>query len=298
MPTEKYNSNSATLGSAVKLGNFVNQSAEWHEARSAGIGGSEVGVIIGVNQWESPFTLWAKKLGKIETQPITSEAAEWGTRLEPAVISKFADNHAELEVFSDVGTWTHKDRTWQIANPDGLIWDGKEMAILEIKTARYEDDWVNGIPLSYQAQVQWYLQVFGFSKAYVAVLFSGSKYKEFELLASDFEQEVNLGAVENFRKYLDEDKQPDYDGASNTYETIRLLHPDIDPDGEIELGDLYEHYTNAQSALAETDKLATELKSRVLDAMGKAKRGLYDGEWVVSRQARGSGAPFLVNKKS
>lgn len=298
MPTEKYTSNSATLGSAVKIGTFENQSAEWHEARAAGIGGSEVGVIIGVNQWESPFTLWAKKLGKIETQPITSEAAEWGTRLEPAVISKFADNHPELEVFSDVGTWSHKDRAWQISNPDGLIWDGKEMAILEIKTARYEDDWINGIPLSYQAQVQWYLQVFGFSKAYVAVLFSGSKYKEFELLASDFEQEVNLSAVENFKTYIEQDKQPDYDGASNTYETIRLLHPDIDPDGEIELGDLYEHYTNAQSALAEADKLATELKSRVLDAMGKAKRGLYDGEWVVSRQARGSGAPFLVNKKN
>jgi putative phage-type endonuclease len=298
MPNKKYTSKSIKLGTATKVGNFETQSPEWHEARSKGIGGSEVGIIIGVNQWESPFTLWAKKLGKIETQPLTSEAAEWGNRLEPAVISKFSDSHPELEVFSDIGTWAHEERSWQIANPDGLIWDGAEMSILEIKTARFEDDWINGIPLSYQAQVQWYLQTFGFSKAYVAVLFSGSKYKEFELLASDFEQDVNLAAVEKFRDYLELDKQPDYDGASNTYETIRQLHPDIDPELEVELGDLYEHYSNAMTAQSEAEKLATELKSRVLDSIGRGKKGLYNGDWVVSRQARGAGAPFLVNKKA
>lgn len=297
MPNEKYTSKSINLGSAVKIGTFDLQSPEWHEARSRGIGGSEVGVIIGVNQWESPLTLWAKKLGKIETQPLTSEAAEWGNRLEPAVITKFADNHPELQVFRDVGTWAHKDRPWQIANPDALLWDGKENSLLEIKTARYEDDWVNGIPLSYQAQVQWYLQVFGFTKAHVAVLFSGSKYKEFELYASDFEQAVNLSAVEEFKGYLDEDKQPDYDGASNTYETIRQLHPEIESDVEVELGDLYEHFSNAQSDLASAEAKANEMKSRILDSMGKAKRGLYDGSWVLSRQARGAGTPFLVNKK-
>jgi hypothetical protein len=42
---------------------------------------------------------------------------------------------------------------------------------------------------------------------------------------------------------------------------------------------------------------ATEMRTRVLAAMGKAKRGLFDGQVVVTRQARNGGTPYLVNKR-
>jgi putative phage-type endonuclease len=287
----------ALFDRVTRIGLFENQSPEWHEARAQGIGGSDVGAIIGVNKYQSFFSLWAKKLGKIDDPAVTSEAAEWGTRLESAVIQKFADEHPELEVISNVGTWRNNERPWQIANPDALFFDGKDYGILEIKTARYEDDWTDGIPLSYQAQVQWYLHTFGLNKAYVAVLFSGSKYQEFTLDANSFEHEINLKAVENFRDHVDQDRMPDFDGATATYEAIRQIHPEIDPDGEVDLGDLYEHYINAQADFDQAQAKINELKSRVLGAMGNAKKGLYEDSWVLSRQARGSGHPFLVNKK-
>jgi hypothetical protein len=39
------------------------------------------------------------------------------------------------------------------------------------------------------------------------------------------------------------------------------------------------------------------MKSRILDALGKAKKAVYEGEVVATRQSRGGGTPFLQIKK-
>jgi putative phage-type endonuclease len=298
MTTETLLLSKTNYGQALLLGSFEPGTKEWHDLRATGIGGSDVGTICGLNPWQSAFTLWAKRTGKIQEEQTDSEAMEWGRRLESVILDKFAESHPGLEIIESPGTYQNKDRPWQLANPDAIAIDREtgEHVIIEIKTARYEDDWANGVPEYYKTQVQWYLQTFGFKNAYVAALFSGSKYREFQVIGDTFEQEVNLKSVEQFRVYLEQDKQPDYDGATSTYETIRRLHPDIDDD-EVELGDLGVHYFNAAAEAADADKKLTELKSRVLDAMGKAKRGLVDGTWMLTRQARSGGTPYLVNKK-
>ena len=279
------------------IANHENGSQEWHDLRATGIGGSEVGTICGLNKWESAYTLAAKKLGKIPADFKTSEAMEWGTRLEPVILEKFEDEHPELTVHKDVGTWQHAEREWQIANPDGIFETAAgELGIIEVKTAQFEDDWAAGVPAYYETQVQWYLQTFGFEQAYVVALFHGNRYREYAIQASEMAQEVNLAAVERFRTYLEEDQLPDFDGSENTYQTVRVQHPDI-IDEEVELGQLGLHYFTAQEELAAAEKKATEMKSRVLDALGSAKKGTLDGTWIVTRQARGTGSPFLVNKR-
>lgn len=287
-----------TLGTARLIGNFENGSAEWHELRATGIGGSDIAAICNASPWTSPFSLWAKKTGRIDDTFTPSEAAEWGNRLEAVVIDKFAEEHPELVIHRNPGTWAHVEREWQLANPDAIYEtpDG-QFGIIEVKTSRYEDDWGNGVPAYYATQVQWYAQTFGFTApSYVATLFAGSKYREYVLESDEFEQATNLEQVEQFRKYLDTDTQPDYDGALSTYETIRQLHPDIEDDEE-ELGTLGVYYFLAVDTAADAEKHLNEMKSRVLDAMGKKKRGMIDGVWRVTRQARAGGTPYLVNKK-
>jgi len=285
------------------IGVFESGSPEWLAARANGIGGSEVGVICGLNKWESPLSLWAKKLKLIDDEREPSEAMYWGTTLESVVMAEFVKRHPELEIWESPGTFHHVDREWQIANPDGIALNTStgEWSIIEIKTARYEDEWneeTGDVPPSYRAQVLWYMQTFGFKKAHVATLFSGSKYREFEQTADDFEMDANLERVQLWRTYLENGTQPDYDGSESTYNAIREMHPDIDealPD--VELADLGINYL---TALAEFDQAQAALnlrKSQVMDFMGKAKRGLINGEWKLTRQARGTGTPYLVNKK-
>jgi putative phage-type endonuclease len=297
VPKENNNTLPDQLGMATRIGNFENQSPEWHAARATGIGGSDIAAICRTSPWTSPFALWAKKTGRIEDSIGSSEAAEWGTILEPVILDQF-EKRSGLTLHKDVGTWANNERPWQLANPDA-IWekDGK-FGIVEIKTSRYEDDWVNGVPAYYKTQVQWYSQTFGFDTTiYVVALFAGSKFKVYELESDPFEMETNLAEVEKFRTYLENDTQPDFDGALSTYQTVRELHPEIDPAQEIELGELWVHASNALEEERKATAKAIEMKSRILDALGKAKKGVYDGQLVATRQSRGGGTPFLQIKK-
>lgn len=282
---------------AVFMAAHENGTQEWHDLRASGIGGSEVAVICGLSKWESAFTLWAKKTGRIEESFTGSEAMEWGNRLEPVIIDKFEDEHPEFIVHREVGTWHHPEREWQRANPDAIFQAGDEFGIIEVKTSQFEDDWRDGVPRYYEAQVQWYLQVFGYDHAFVVVLFHGNKYAEFEVKASPFVQDTNLETAALFRDALETDKAPDYDGSASTLQTVRTLHPEIDPDGEEELGWLGVEYFAAAANVADAESKLTELKSRVISAMGTAKKGLIEGEWALTRQAKAGGTPYLIQKR-
>jgi putative phage-type endonuclease len=299
MPVNSLSSFGDTLGTARFEGVFANQSPEWHAQRAKGIGGSDVGTIVGCNPWQSAYTLAAVRLGKIENNFQTSEAMEWGTRLEPVVLDKFADEHPELTLHREVGSWSHVERPWQLANPDGLFQDGDgNWGVVEVKTARFEDDWKDGVPAYYRTQVQWYLQTFGFTKAYVVALFSGSKYREFEVLADQFEQDTNLAAVEEWKNIVDSGDLPDFSAPFiSTLTTTREMHPAIDSDAEVELGQLGVYYFLAENDFKQAESHFNEMKARVTEAMGTAKRGLVNGDWMLTRQSRNGGTPYLVSKR-
>lgn len=285
------------IDEATHLGTFDSGSAEWHELRNQGIGGSLVGTIAGLNKWESPYTAWAKYTGKISSEIPDNNAMEWGRRLESVVLDKFADEHPELEVIRDVGTWQNIERPYQIANPDAIVSDEHgNLAVVEIKTARFPDDWENGVPLYYLTQVQWYLSCLGIQRAYVAVLIGGSDYREYEIDADNFQQWADIKLVEQFLAAVEIDTAPDWDGSESTYQTVRTMRPDI-YDAEVELGDLGELLLVAAEKENTAKAEALALKSQVLDKMENAKRGLVNGQHMFSRQARGSGVPFLVIKK-
>lgn len=47
----------------------------WLKQRNKGIGGSDAGIILGVNKYKSPYTLWAEKSSLLESEDVQSEAA-------------------------------------------------------------------------------------------------------------------------------------------------------------------------------------------------------------------------------
>lgn len=278
------------------LANLDNGSEEWLQLRQTGVGGSDVGTICGFNKWSSAYTLWAQKTGKVSRDVPVSEPMEWGNRLESLILDKFEEEHPDLTVHRDVGTWHHPDRPWQLANPDAIYEkaDGT-LGVIEVKTATYEDDWKDGVPVYYRTQVQWYLATFGLDHAHVIVLFHGNKYREYDVVANPFEQDVHLAQVELWREYVANDTEPDYDGSDSTYETIRTMRPDI-IDESVELGNLGIEYYAADAKAKEATAHLQELKSRVMSAMDKAKYGTIEDVQCFTRQARGGGLPYLIAK--
>jgi putative phage-type endonuclease len=303
LPPERTNKKMALETIAQKvtakhIGNAEAGSAEWHQMRENRIGGSEVGAIAGESKYESAYSLWAKKLGLIPTNNSDNEAMYWGRSLEPNIINRFEADHPELKIYRDVGTWVNNQHDFMLANPDGIYekMDGS-LGVLEIKTARFGDDWANGVPRYYATQVQWYLATLGLGEAYVAVLIAGSDYREYVVLADPIWQYHDLERVQTFRKCLRTGQKPEWDGSEATVKAVRAEHPDIDPDLTVELGDLGIQYFGSLQRFEEAQKELRTCEAAVLDAMGKARTALiYDVPSYI-RVARNGGTPYLTKKK-
>ena len=288
---------------AHRVATLENGSQEWLEERTRGIGGSDVAAIVGYSKWESAYSLWCKKTGRIQDST-TSSAMEWGNRLEDVVIDKFADEHPDFKLERNVGSWANNERPWQKANPDALYFDATgELCLLEIKTAQYEDDWKTStpgryaIPNHYFTQVQWYLQALGLKRGTLAVLFHGNLYAEITFTSNQFEQDVNLHDCAHFWELVQNDVKPDWDGADVTVEAVRKQHPDIDADGSVELMELAQTYFIAEQQVKEYQATLNAAKAEILDIMGNAKYGTLGGDVVFVRSARGQGVPYLTVKK-
>lgn len=285
------------LGDAEFVANFANNSPEWLKLRREGFGGSEVATCLGLNPWESAVTLWYKRTNRIDSEIPDNPSMEWGRRLESVVMDKFKEEHPELEVWDNVGTWRNNARRYQLVNPDGIYRDADgNYGIIEIKTAAYKDDWAYGVPKYYKTQVQYYLNAFGFDNAYVVLLVAGRDYNEFVLPADDFQQAVDLAAVERFLKCVEDDEQPAWDGSNSTYETVRKVHPGI-VDASVDLDDFYVMYKNHKLAAAKAEEKLLQVKSQIMVLMGDAKNGTYGGKVVMTRTAKGQALPYLMEKR-
>ena len=280
---------------AKLLGVFESGSSEWHEARADGIGGSEIGTIMGLNQWESAVTLMAKKLDLIANPPLDNWAVRFGQKFEQPILELFQEEHPDFEIYT-TGTYSHPELPFLHANPDALAKLNGEWVIVEVKTSR--NFWYE-VPPAYIAQVRHYMAVMDIQRAVIVGLVNMS-WVEHWIERDEFEESVIIQSATQFYNKLTAGELPDWDGAESTYQTVRELHPmiteeEVEIDGGHYLIEAQEKFDQAQAELLES-------KSRVMAAMGTAKHAYieHQGEKfrIASRQARGLTAPYLiVNKK-
>ncbi len=162
------------------------------EERRAGIGGSDVGSIMGANPYCSPIQVYKEKVGELPP-PSMNFAMEWGSRLEDVVCIKYAedkklfyddkadcvDNWKKIPNYRDSyngilyipHTVRSKKHDWAYAHPDGLVGHNNkdnEITGIEIKTVSegiYRKYWAEGeIPPYQYYQVVWYSMITGINK--------------------------------------------------------------------------------------------------------------------------------------
>jgi len=130
--------------------------------RKKSIGGSDIGVIMGVSEYKTPYVLWQEKTGRVTPEDIS---------MQPHVLKgTMFEDVARKEVERLLGKTFHfgfykGKEDWMSANVDGISEDG---CLLEIKTtgkAKFEDAKCGKIPLDHQYQVQWYLMITGAKEA-------------------------------------------------------------------------------------------------------------------------------------
>lgn len=284
----------------VLLGQFTPGTPEWTAARTGPvITATRIAAVLGMSPWESRFSLYHRLRGEIADQVTVSPQMEWGTRHEPTIAEKWADEHPDQRV-ETTGTWRHRDRPWQRATPDRLLtparlgdvpgWTIADTEVLEAKFSPEGDGWgpdgSDEFPIYYRCQIMWQLDTLGLHTARLAVLIRGYDYRTYTV---EFDEAEALLLRTEARAFLDDveaGRRPDLDGHAATYQTVRRLPDgldDIDVDIEAALRDRY------FAALAEHSEALTELtecRSRILDQIGTGHRAVVGRERVATRTVR------------
>jgi len=287
---------------ARRLPSVETHTPEWHALRRQGIGGSDVSVILGLNPWKSPLALWQEKTGRSEPDTSSpSEAAKWGTTLEPIVARELATRlHAldpELIVTRSPGQLVHRDRDWQRCNPDGLVRRGrKRVALIEIKTVggRGAHEWrgdaedlTGEVARHALLQVVHSLIVTGLPEAYVGVLIGGQEFKWRRIERDDALEGIVQRAEEVFWDHVTRDEPPEPDGTASSAKALQSLYAEPVDEGEgVELDRaVAEHLTRYQQLTERINDHEQErelVKQRIQAALGNNTVGRLFGERVVT----------------
>lgn len=287
---------------ARKIGTYETGTPEWHAARSGKMSGSRIAAAAGISPWTSPFSLFWEMTGL--SQPEPTEQMEMGTRLEPVVIDIFTERHPEIRTIRNPGTWLHKDRPWQLANPDALlVLPGvgarrRPDCILEVKTTGYGDEWgtpgTDQIPVHYLAQVLWYLDTLGIRWCIVAVLIGSRNHYEEYLVEADPVAAAELRIIaREFLDRLEAGIAPELDGHVATYDVVRQLHPEIDGSTVDIPDDIALNMAKAKSLLVVPTERFNLAKTELAQFMGSAQKAFYRDLKVADRRSKQGGTPYV-----
>ncbi len=155
---------------------------EWLALRREGIGSSEVGTILGLNPYDTPYQLWRRKKG-IDPPVPENFLMKAGHYLEDAVAHFFADATGAEIVKSSAGDWIAVDAAVPFlrVSPDRLAWPAgmtraaRNKMIVECKTTQHTVD-PDNVPLYWFAQLQYQLMVMRLRHGALAWLTQGRDF--------------------------------------------------------------------------------------------------------------------------
>lgn len=273
----------------------------WLQARKGGIGGSDIGAILGMNPYRSAFAVWAEKIGMILDAP-DNEAMRQGRDMEDYVAHRFQE--ASRFKVHRVNAMIENDAYPHIrCNVDRLV--AGQHAGLECKTAsalgekRFRD---GSIPEHYYAQCVAYMAVTEFNRWYLAVLVLGRDFKVYQLTripndetpgwceSSVYVPDEEFASMRDmaidFWQHVETKTPPPIDGSASTTAAISTMYPESAPDTYADLSGFdsaLATYRNLKAQQKEIETALSETENQVKEFMGDAETGTWDGGKITFR---------------
>lgn len=216
------------MKSHLKVHHIPSHTPEWYEFRKNGIGGSEVGTVLGLNDYTSAVILYYEKLGLRDPRKEQNEPMFWGSQLEDEIAEKWQywdgttegmiahyNNNSIVRQCRKVnGYITNPKYPHLFASVDRLMNisggfrmdEGRagealtEEGILECKQLSHwaAQKWESGVPIYYLTQVQDYQMILETDYAEIAILKDGNKFECFPVPASESTQQYILNHTTDF----------------------------------------------------------------------------------------------------
>src|SRR5690625_4465351 len=250
---------------------------EWLQERKKGLGGSDASAILGFSPWKSAFELYIEKTSDT-VQEIDNEAIHWGNVLEDVVAEEFSRRTGK-KVRRRNQMFVHPEHEFMIANIDRDVVG--ERALLECKTtnAFAADQWEGDqIPPAYMCQLQHYMAVLDYEKAYIAVLIGGQKYVWKEIARDDEFIELMIQHEKDFwENHVLAGVPPEIDGSKSASELLNQMYPEdngetisLDKDAET----LIEAIESIKAEVKEKRDLKKEYEIKLKLMIGEARMGV------------------------
>jgi len=278
---------------------------QWLEERKKSLGGSDMGAILGLNPYNSPYVVWAEKTGKLP--PVEdNEAMRQGRDLEEYVAKRFTERTGK-KVHRVNAIIRNDNCPYMHACVDRVV--SGEKSGLECKTASAlsESKFKGGnFPTYYYAQCVDYLANTEYLRWYLAVLVLGKDFKVFQMTRiendevpdwceeSVFVSDEEIEALKACAKTFWEDHvipniAPELDGNKSTDEAMKVIYSESSPDTEIDLfaiGDMIDRYHELDSQIKHLDTEKNEVKHKIQQFMGENEKGVYN-DFKISWKTQG-----------
>ena len=190
--------------------------------------------VLGLNKWNTPFSAFCEITKTYEDPFEDSIYTIAGKAIEPK-IRDYLRNVYFMDIKSpeDVYGEDYFRQTWGDFFPDedvfGGMWDflGEDF-IVEVKTTKRAEDWLDGVPVYYDLQGALYAYLKGFDDYIVPVAFLDEKtYKEAQYVLDNFTPEEREKMYKNgeINKYIT--FEPNIENTKIYERSLSKNHPDF-----------------------------------------------------------------------
>lgn len=256
---------------------------DWLEERRKGIGGSDVGVVMGLNKYKSKRQLFVEKTTGQSKDLSGNTFVKKGKDLEDLIRNKYVVPYMK-ELGYNVHTineiLTHSEVPYIRANLDAFAipenWKGNHLdnIVIEIKwvseyaSVNWDGDDYFGIPASYYAQVQAYMAVTGASKAIVCALFDEDWTVKFYEIPANYDFRIKM--LQEVKFFMEGHIQMNIAPMINAEldkEIIveSLKQPTTNTIQDEDMNELIMQYRDIKNSLKDLEKKASGILSYITD---------------------------------
>ena len=268
------------------------------ENRRDYIGGSDIGVILGLNDFKSPYTLWSEKVGLVEPEDISDRDAVWlGTMTEEINGKRFCMKTGK-RIYRSKVAYGIAEFPYLRGHVDFLV--RNESAGLECKFSGYNKYKLDEgeIPPSHFSQSQFYMAVTGRKKWYLSTI-QGNTYHVNSIERDDEFIERMLDACQDFWWHVQNGEPVPTDGSDSTTKTLSAMYPESLEGMSVDISE-FETHLDALTELNEQKNSLSELqekyKNEIKSALGEAERGETEN-YIVTWKSNVKGARVFKFKR-
>lgn len=268
------------MGKITKISTKDMSREDWLNARRSSIGGSDAASVLGLNQYSSPYALWADKTGKAIPEDISDrEAVRLGNDLEQYVAERWMEATGK-KVRRENNILYNSEYPFAHANPDRMVIG--ENAGLECKTT---SSWEvtkqlrdGKIPDYWYVQCSHYMMITGADRWYLGALAFGHGFYHFCIERNEAEINALEDAERCFWDLVETNTPPAVDGSPATTTAIQTIFHDSAYGSSCDLtavGHHIEMYNALNKQIKELEAERDIHCNEIKQFMGTAEKGSY-----------------------